>query len=335
MKMLRSFRFWIGIAISGLCLWLAFRSVPLNEFAASLSKADLIWLAPSVLVQLAAVLPRAKRWAVILRKKGIVWDAYWAHSVGFLFTNVLPLRMGEPARILVLAEKAQIPILQVAASVLVERILDVATVILGLVLVLPFMQVPEIVTQAGLSFGAIILLAMIVLVFVVRFRQLSERWLMAILNRLRFLPAQLILRLWKELVEGLAPILNWRTGLEAFLWSILGWIGSIGIYWFAMRAYEPNPGLVESVFVVVALALAITIPSSPGFIGVFQYAGLQALVLPFHGKYSESLALAIVITAYLVYYVITTLLGVIGLWRAGESFGTLVGRLTKLRSTEG
>ncbi len=267
-------------------------------------------------------------------QKGIVQTTYWGESIGFLFTNVLPLRMGEPARAIVVSEKAQIPLVQVAGSILVERVLDVATVVFGLALVLPFMDVPELVSDAGLTFGAIVLVALIALWFVVRFRQLSERWLQAILRRFKFLPAAAIQARWGELVDGLAPLTHWRSGLLAVFWSLVSWIFSISIYWFTMRAFTPDPTAVEAIFIVVALALAITVPSSPGFIGVFQYVGQQALVLPFHGKYDPSSALAITLTSHLVYYLITTGLGVVGLWKIGASFARIGERIMARRRVE-
>ena len=80
---------------------------------------------------------------------------------------------------------------------------------------------------------------------------------------------------------------------------------------------------------VVALAFAVAVPSSPGFIGIFQLAGQQALVLPFGAKYDASTALAITITAHLTYYLLTTGLGIVGLWQLGESFGHLGRTLTR------
>lgn len=73
-------------------------------------------------------------------------------------------------------------------------------------------------------------------------------------------------------------------------------------------------------------------PSRPGFIGICQLAGQQALVLPFGGKYDESTALAATLGAYLVYYWIPSFLGAIGLWRAGESFSGLGRELLAKRS---
>lgn len=71
---------------------------------------------------------------------------------------------------------------------------------------------------------------------------------------------------------------------------------------------------------VVTLSLAVTVPSSPSFVGVFQLVGQQALVLPFGAKYDVATALAITLLAHLTYYLITTVLGIIGLWKLGGSF---------------
>jgi hypothetical protein len=45
--------------------------------------------------------------------------------------------------------------------------------------------------------------------------------------------------------------------------------------------------------------------------------------LPFGGKYDAATALAITLTAHIVYYLITTAMGIVGLWRLGESFAGL------------
>ena len=83
---------------------------------------------------------------------------------------------------------------------------------------------------------------------------------------------------------------------------------------------------------MVSLSLAVIVPSSPGFIGVFQFVGQQALVIPFGEKYSDSSALAIALIAHIVYYIVSTLLGIIGLWRIGQSFAGLM-RLVARKDT--
>jgi glycosyltransferase 2 family protein len=333
MRLVRSPRFWIGIAISVIALWLAVRDVPLEEFSTALRQASYGWLIPAVIIQYFAILGRAQRWRVLLDNKATLRSAFWAHSIGFLFTNVFPLRMGEPARIAVMSERNQIPVVQVAASAMVERLLDVAIVVLGLVFVLPFMQVPPLAVQAGLTFGGVVIAALVALVFVVRFRGPSERLLQWVLSRLTFLPTKAILLRWGELVEGLTPLTRLGTGLAAVFWTVVSWIFSLLIYVFVLRAFQPDATILEALFMIVVLALAITVPSSPGFIGVYQYIGQQALVIPFGGKYTESNALAITMTTHLIYLLITTGFGIVGLWRIGESFGN-IGRMLLSRQAK-
>ena len=80
------------------------------------------------------------------------------------------------------------------------------------------------------------------------------------------------------------------------------------MYWCIIRSFQADGAFLEATFMVVALSFAVAVPSSPGFIGIFQLVGQQALVLPFGAKYDESQALAITVTAHLTYYLLTTAL---------------------------
>lgn len=50
-------------------------------------------------------------------------------------------------------------------------------------------------------------------------------------------------------------------------------------------------------------------------------------------KYSVSSALAITLIAHIVYYILSTLLGIIGLWRIGQSFAGLMGLVARKNAT--
>jgi hypothetical protein len=132
-----------------------------------------------------------------------------------------------------------------------------------------------------------------------------------------------ILARWRELVTGFVPLTHWRTALQVSLWSLITWGAIVVSYWCVLRAFEVEPRFVEAAFMMVTLSFAVAVPSSPGFVGIFQFAGQQALMLPFGAKYDATTAFAITLTAHMVYYLPTTALGLIGLWRLGESFFNL------------
>ena len=320
MNLLKSWRFWLGCTISLLCLWFAFRKVPLAEVVQAVASADPLFLLTAVILQALAVVSRAPRWLVLLDKKSGFANSFWAQSVGFLFTNVFPFRLGEPARVLVMSDRCRLPVMQVTASAIVERLLDVAANLIVLVLVLPWIQMPALMKQAGMLSGILVLTGLGILFVVVHFGRQSERLLQFVCARLPLLPVEKILARWRELVVGFLPWTRGPTALRAGGWSLVTWALSLGVLWSVLRAFRPDARIVEAAFMMVSLAFASAVPSSPGFVGVFQLVGQQALVLPFGSKYDAAGALAITMTAHLVYYLLTTALGVVGLWHLGESF---------------
>ncbi len=90
------------------------------------------------------------------------------------------------------------------------------------------------------------------------------------------------------------------------------------------RAVGVELSLVDAVFVTAALNLGVAIPSSPGFVGTYQWLGVSALALFGIGR-EEGLAFAICMQA--VWYVPTTIVGAVilvahakGAWRSGQVF---------------
>jgi uncharacterized protein (TIRG00374 family) len=231
--------------------------------------------------------------------------------------------MGEPARVVIMSRRCRLPFMQVAASAVVERVLDVATIVLALILVLPWMEVPALVKRSGITLGFVSLTGIMILLLAVRFRSKSERLLEYVCKRSRVLPTEAVVARWRELMIGFTPLTRSQVALQSVFWSLATWFFSIAMYWCVLRAFQSNGSVVEAVFIVVALSFAVTVPSSPGFLGVFQLVGQQALVLPFGTKYSTTNAMAIIMSAYLIYYSLTTILGIFGLWQLGESFANV------------
>lgn len=325
----------LGVLISIACLWFAVRNVPFTELRHSVAGARYIWLLPAIVLLLLSILARAKRWVVLLDIRGHFTDSFWAQGIGYLFTNVLPLRMGEPARVIVMAERCKLPVLQVVASAIVERLLDVGTIVIAFIFVLPWMQVPAFVIRAGMLFGVMTLLTFMLLVVGVRFNHRSESLLRCVFGRIPILPVEGIIARWRELVNGLALSTRWQIVVQAVGWSLVSWALSVGMFWAVLYSFKADSTFVEATFMVVTLSLAMSVPSTPGFIGVFQLVGQQALVLPFGAKYDMATALAITLLIHLVYYLITTVLGIIGLWKLGDSFMNLGRAITVWQAARG
>jgi len=79
----------------------------------------------------------------------------------------------------------------------------------------------------------------------------------------------------------------------------------------------------KALFVMVTLFLAVKVLSSPSFISVFHFKGQQDLVLIFGTKYNSGSSLAIKLSAHMVYYLMTTIIGMVDIWITGTSFSKL------------
>jgi hypothetical protein len=312
-----------GIGASALCFWLAIRHVQFDQLGAILSTANYTWLFLACFCQLLAVIARANLWAALLGHKARTEDTFWSEGIGYLFTNILPLRMGDPARVFVLSRRSKLPIVQVAASACMERVFDLGTIALALLALIPWMNVPTQARRAGEVLGLLVVLVFLSLILLLRFRSRGERLMLSLSKRLSASLAERLLTSWRQLVDGMAVFGNVRIVFSTVLWSVTTWALSVGMYWCVLKSVRADATLVEATFLVVALCLAVTIPSSPGAFGVVHWVGQQALVLSFGAKYDLTSALAIILTAHLLYYITTSLLGVTGLSLFGLSFRNL------------
>lgn len=319
MEIIRSRRFWLGLLISVLCMWLAIRNVPFSALFTTLEEARYGMLFPAVILLAANVVSVSLRWKTLLGATVRLRDAIWALGTGYLFNNIFPFRLGDVARVFTMSHCSRIPLVQVMSTAVIERLVDVTTVLLALLAVLPFMEVPPAVTRTGQVFGMAVLTASVILVLLKQVRKLDS------LNGF-------LSRRWSEYVNGINVITRPGIALSALSLSLTAWIFSICMYWCVILCFQPRATIVEAAFMVVALSFAVAVPSTPGCIGIFQLIGQQALVIPFGDKYTAGSALCIALTVHLTYYLFSTLLGVIGLWQLGSSFPGLSRALSSAKT---
>jgi uncharacterized membrane protein YbhN (UPF0104 family) len=122
---------------------------------------------------------------------------------------------------------------------------------------------------------------------------------------------------WHDLTRGLSVLLNPSIGFPAAGASAIVWTLTVILQWLVLRSFQPRAGAADAAFMVAAVSLASALPAAPGFIGVYHWAGQQALISAFPDLYDPSTALAAATVAHALSYVTSTALGVAGLWYFG------------------
>jgi uncharacterized protein (TIRG00374 family) len=308
-------RIVIGLLVSGVCLALALRSVPLGELAEILEQANYAWLLAGLAVQGLLMVIRAARWQRLIDVPTRFGDVFWAQAVGLFGNNALPLRAGEAARVMVLSRRSGVPWPRVAASVVLERALDVASVLTLLVALVMAVPVPPLIAASGAALAGALLAAGTVIVILLAMGPRSEQIIGWALSPLPVRFSVPIRKAAIEVLDGFRVVHGPSDAVRMVGWSALAWAGSATTFWLAIQAVTPGGLPIHALFATVALSIGVSLPSSPGFIGVFQYVGQQALVQPFPGQYSLGAALAITLLAHLIYYIPTTLTGAFAIMR--------------------
>jgi uncharacterized protein (TIRG00374 family) len=104
-----------------------------------------------------------------------------------------------------------------------------------------------------------------------------------VLSRLaRLLPARFSVRvegMLHSFLAGLAGLHSWRDGLAAFFLTVLAWSGESAAYYCVLRAFGLDLPVYAAIMLMAVVNLGIMVPSSPGYIGPFEFFGVGTLLL--------------------------------------------------------
>jgi glycosyltransferase 2 family protein len=319
----KTIRLAIAAAVSALTLWLAARRVSLDDLRSAIGGARLVWLLPYPVICVALNIVRGEIWRRLLRRRVATAQAFWAYSVGFLANNTLPFRLGEAARVVLLSQRADLPVVEVAAAAGLERLLDMAALALLLAIVAPFVAHVPGLGRAAAVIVVLVAAAVLAIAQVGRMRRLIgvDRLARVVPRRIGHAAA----KAWDDLARGLAALVEPSIGVPAALGASVVWILTVALQWLVLRAFQPHAGAADAAFMVAAVSLASAVPAAPGFVGVYHWAGQQSLVSAFPELYDASLALAAATAAHALSYVTSTALGIAGLWYFGMPLSSVAG----------
>jgi len=309
-----------SLAIGGVCFWLAARQVDMAELDRALDSFDLRYLVPLVSLSLLIQVFRALRWRVELLPMArlpltLVWEVI---AVAYMMINVLPFRLGEPVRPVLLSWKTGLAIPAIVGNWVFEKMLDTAALVLFIHLALLLNDLPPWAAKASaFSLGAFAAMFVLVVGFWLR----GERFFNAVLGRM--LPE-------RSCAWALRVLTSARTGLEilpdtklvaaAFALTLAVWFLPIVSSYVLMLGFGFDLPFAAALVVFVAIGVGTALPPPPGMFGVFQIAAVLALGL-FGVPKAEALAYGIVLNA--VQFVTLVAQGLLALPLLGVGVGAV------------
>jgi uncharacterized protein (TIRG00374 family) len=298
-----------GLILSVTALYFAFRNVPFNDLLNYLRSINYLWLLPAALLALVSFFIRAVRWRfIILSSHQIgIWQAFHPLMIGFMINCILPGRVGELARPMILQKKQKIPFATGIATVAAERIFDVAALIIFAVITFAAI---EINSQAEITFGnfrlnrltlealfdkiiilGVLLIAAIIMVSIAKVRRGIHRVILAIPSLLIFADestkakidakvCEPLIRFVDNIALGFALIKHPKRIFICGLYSLVVWvIAALSYYVFSLGCPGINLSFTEMYAVMVIICLFIALPSVPGYWGLWEAGGVFAMSL--------------------------------------------------------
>jgi uncharacterized protein (TIRG00374 family) len=292
----------IGVAISAFFLYLAFRQVDLQKLVNVLKNSNGAILIPAVLVVFASHWFRAVRHSCLLAPIKRIKNSslFSALMIGYMANTFLPAHLGELLRAYVIGKKERVSGSSILATITVERIIDVLSllIIMGLVfMVYPF---PDIVKLSAYLTFIFVMVLVGFLAFVKIKPQETHRIVEIITKPFPRKIGDKLLELLKSFREGVVTLKDRQSYLIVFILSIIIWICyavvfAIGFYAFNfIETY--NVPLGASFVLLVITTISILVPSSPGYVGTYHWLCMISLSL-FAVPKSPALGYAIVIHA--------------------------------------
>jgi glycosyltransferase 2 family protein len=319
----RSVRIVLSIAISAVFLGFAVRKVNWAEAAAALVAVHYIYVLPMFGVTIWTLYIRAQRWKLLLRPVGTpaMRTLVAATNIGFMANMVLPLRMGEVIRPVLVSRKEGEPLSGILATVVLERIFDMFTILFLFGVSASLVPVSEQVRHWGYYLSA---LAAVIAAAVALVRWQEGLALSLLQFVLRPLPATMsgpVDHFFRGFVQALETLQSPLTFLQVLGWSLYLWLVIASIYLLGLLAFDvPAPLLVGSITVSAIVAIAVSVPSAPGYIGAFQLGCTLSLAV---FQVSQSHAIAYSIVLHLTQFVAVVAAGLYSLAREGMTMRQL------------
>ena len=319
MKFSKSWRTILGILISAGFLFFAFRGQDYGRMREAVRSFDYRYIPPALALYLLGIWTRAFRWSVLLRPLTKVGarDVAPITVVGFMANNVLPLRTGEVVRAYVLSKRYEVRKTSALATIAVERLFDGLTMLGFMLVAATAVSFTSELRHLALIAFVLFAVALIGLFLLTVGGDLRDRLLQVVLGPLPPPVADRVERMTESFLSGLG-VLKRKGDLAAVAGaSILAWTFEASTYYTISRGFDAEikdvMGVGETLLTTGVANLATLVPSSPGYVGPFEY-GVQLVVSGALGVPRE-LALSFAIVVHATLYFPITIWGAIEWWR--------------------
>ncbi len=290
----------IGILISVVFLYLAFRKINFNEMVSAMGQANYWYLIPAAVFLFLTLWLRAYRWGIFFRplKPMRMKNLLSALFIGYMANNILPFKLGEFLRAYSVGKSENFSKVASFATVVLERILDAISLLIVLGITFFFQSFPSYVKSSGLIILLVSLTAVLFLIFAVIKTDGTLRFYRKVAGSFPRNLADKGEKILRSLIDGLLILKKPQYYFIICITTAAIWIFYILIFQMFIYAFNFQTDyrlpLLASTTVFAVTSISVTVPSSPGYVGTYHYLVMLGLAI-YHVPSSEAFSYAVLI----------------------------------------
>jgi hypothetical protein len=240
-----------------------------------------------------------------------VGTVFWANMAGYLGNNFLPARAGELIRTFLISNRSSLSKTYVLTTALSERLMDVIALVLWSSLVLMGVNPkPRWMQDLSRTMAIVAGAGAVAIMLLPHTGGLVE-------NLLRRIPLpeglrNRLLRLAEQILLGMRAFHNWGRFTGFVFLTVVIWVSDAFGVMAGARALGLEVSFRVALLLLTGLGLGSALPSTPGYVGIYQFVAVTVLV-PFGIGRDE--ALAYILVAQAMASVVMLALGLPGLYK--------------------
>jgi hypothetical protein len=329
-------RLLLGLLAGAIGLWLITRDLELSDIEQAFLEAKPGYILLAALVILVTILAKTWRWQLLFINNGrpltketphpgsppgspAFSALFWPLILGQFINTISPVRVGDLARVVTLERETGIDKVQGLSTLVVEKTLDIITLVMTLFLILPTVVLPETISLArrGMLMAAVAVTLLVLLLIFAYYRERITTLAGRLIKRLPDRLQRPLLRLIVAGLTGLSALRQPRQLLVLLFASIVIMLLSILTPYVLFSTFDIPLGLKEAILLHLTLILGQIPASTPGNVGIFE--GLVVFILNQFGLTNNAAILSYAIVYHLVVVTPQIVLGSLSVIRKSES----------------
>ena len=283
------------ITISAIGLYFAFYNIDFNNLFNRLLRIDLIKFFAAIFILMVACIVRAKRLQYILYpldKNISLHHLFSSTMIGYFGNGILFFRFGEILKAYSISQGNKITTSESFGIIMLERVIDALTVLILLLMFLPWMPIQNITINYWVSAFAVVTVFFTLIILILR--KINWKNFITSLSFINESFRSLLVSMMEKIFDGIDAIKNTKHTWGILISTFLIWICYYLMTVWLLESCQIYLTLSGAFIMLLMGSIIIAVPALPGGLGTYEAGITFTLMLLFYVTKDEALTYAIV-----------------------------------------